>query len=253
MSTDLNSFISMGSGWLGELAENTVHVYTCDLAWTETQAAFAWRWLHVDERSRVERWRDPVVRRRFIAGRSYLRWLLGRYLHLRPDEVEIRYAPQGKPVVDGIQFNLAHSWDVGVIAFAQKIPVGVDVEWIDPQLDFGQAVRLAFSPQEKSMMEKLPEDQQRGAFYQIWTCKEALLKAIGEGFHISPRAFSVQIDRSQSPRIESIEENGIDVSQFQLTPIWVQDQYSAAIAYIHNGAKPILEFAKLSASCTGSI
>ena len=41
MSTDLNSFIPMGSGWLGELAENALHVYTCDLAWTETQAAFA--------------------------------------------------------------------------------------------------------------------------------------------------------------------------------------------------------------------
>lgn len=253
MCTGHNTFAPTAFGWLGTLQENSLHVYTCDLAWTETQADFAWDWLHADERSRAERWREPVVRRRFIAGRAYLRWLLGQYLHLRLDEVEIRYAPQGKPVVDGIQFNLAHSWDVGVIAFAQKTPMGVDVEWIDPQLDFGQAARLAFSPQERAALEELPEHQQRDAFYQIWTCKEALLKAIGGGFHISPRSFSVQIGRSHSPRIASIEDSSIDVSQFQLAPIWVQDQYSAAIACIHNGAKPILEFAKLSASCTGSI
>ena len=75
---------------------------------------------------------DP--RRRYVIARGTLRRLLGDYLNLQPTAIELAVDSNQKPHLagknaeSGLQFNVSHSGDLAVIAFALGCEVGIDVE-----------------------------------------------------------------------------------------------------------------------------
>jgi len=116
-----------------------------------------------------------------------MRMLLGRYLHVEPADLEFVYGPHGKPFLSGafadsrLNFNLAHSENLALLAVTRAGMIGVDIERIRPMDDAGQLVGRFFSARESSTFQKLPREQKNIAFFNLWTRKEAWLKAIGEG------------------------------------------------------------------------
>ncbi len=86
-----------------------------------------------DEKQRADRFHFERDRRRFSAARTWLRVLIGRYLGVPAEEVQFRYGEHGKPAVAGsdagLEFNLAHSGELALIAFTHNQPVGIDVEF----------------------------------------------------------------------------------------------------------------------------
>jgi 4'-phosphopantetheinyl transferase len=143
--------------------------------------------LSAEELSRAARFHFEVHRNRFITGRALVRAVLGRYLGVEPTQVEFAYGPNGKPVLAGrfasaaLHFNLAHSANLALLAVTAAGPIGVDLEHIRPLDDFEELVARFFSPRESAAFQALPPAQRPAAFYNLWTCKEALLKATGEG------------------------------------------------------------------------
>ncbi len=99
-------------------------------------------------------------------------------------EKDLYYNRFGKPLSkNGEQFSVSHSGDFVVLA-CEKGFVGVDVERIEkgyldimPQMFTGE--EMAF----------VKDDLKR--FYQIWTLKESLLKAAGEGLDMPFNKISV--------------------------------------------------------------
>jgi 4'-phosphopantetheinyl transferase len=83
--------------------------------------------------------------------------------------------------VCGLQFNLSHSHDLALIAVAHDQPVGVDVEFIRSDTAVMQIADRFFAARESAALRALPEQQQRRAFFDTWTRKEAWLKARGVG------------------------------------------------------------------------
>ncbi len=67
--------------------------------------------------------------------------------------------------------------------------MGIDIEKVDPRTNPDQAASIAFSSEEKSFLET--SVNRLRDFYKIWTAKEALLKATGDGFAYPSRNFSV--------------------------------------------------------------
>src|SRR5262249_20814147 len=59
--------------------------------------------------------------------------------------------------------------------------VGVDVEWIRELHDAEELVSRFFSPRESRVFHELPSEIRPAAFFNLWTRKEAWLKATGEG------------------------------------------------------------------------
>jgi 4'-phosphopantetheinyl transferase len=59
--------------------------------------------------------------------------------------------------------------------------VGIDVEKINPALDIGSLANEALSPREARNLMALDKEQRLLAFYNMWTRKEACLKAAGIG------------------------------------------------------------------------
>lgn len=136
------------------------------------------RLLSPDERARADRfWREPDADRLTI-GRGILRMLIGGFLHVGPDQVVFAYSATGKPSVDGIEFNVAHSGDVVLIATHHR-PVGVDVERIERNVDIPTMGPACFTLRERALIRKAAAS--REAFLRLWTRKEAWLKAVGTG------------------------------------------------------------------------
>ncbi len=175
-----------------------VHLWRIDLAVAADNLDVLGQTLSLDEVARAERLRIPLARARFVAARGMLRAILARYGEVAPAALRFRYGPAGKPQIDeslgtGIEFNLAHSHDLALLAVAREIRVGVDVELIG-DADYTVIARNFFAPVEQRDLDALPSAQRRAAFYHCWVCKEAFVKARGAGLALSQFAVSVAPD-----------------------------------------------------------
>jgi 4'-phosphopantetheinyl transferase len=156
-------------------------------------AVHLWRWrldravptvrLAVDEQLRVARFRFDPDRQSFVAARSGMRRILGRYLDIDPAAIEFAYGSHGKPcLVDGaIEFNLSHSGNWALLAVTRDRPVGVDIERIKPVAELEKLTARFLLAAEHERIVALDEADRLLAFFRTWTCKEAYLKATGEG------------------------------------------------------------------------
>jgi 4'-phosphopantetheinyl transferase len=165
--------------------------------------------LSPDERQRADRFHFDQHRHRFVVGRGLLRGLLASSLGIQPGEVRFVYGPHGKPALAPdtarhaqVSFNLAHSGPAGLCALALDRDVGVDVETVRPLQDLDGIARRAFGPAEVASLESRLESDRLGWFFRIWTRKEALLKARGEGLGGGPGRFDVSqlSDRGEASR-----------------------------------------------------
>ena len=87
----------------------------------------------------------------------------------------------GRPTIQGdFDFNISHSDEYVVCAFSRKHQVGIDIEKTKPiSLDF---IRTFFSPKEWQQMQLSQNSE--NSFYELWTKKEAVVKADGRGLTI---------------------------------------------------------------------
>jgi 4'-phosphopantetheinyl transferase len=170
-----------------DIVRNTVHIWRLPLDLTAAQIASLRRVLTSDEQSRADRFRADRHRDRFIACRAQVRQLLGGYLDERPERFEFCHGPQGKPALaapwnrSGIQFNVSNSQDLALCAVDLDHEVGVDIEHLREGRDHDGLAERFFALREVEALRCLPPDQQTLAFFNCWTRKEAVLKAVGTG------------------------------------------------------------------------
>jgi 4'-phosphopantetheinyl transferase len=144
-------------------------------------------WTHSlseQERLRAESFQFEADRLRYICGHGLLRQVLGQWLGKKPDELEFRIGPMGRPVLKGQApaFNISHSGDFVLVALGWVERIGVDVEQIRPIEDLDELVRRHFAAAEIATYGTLTNDETRKrAFFRGFTRKEAYLKAIGTG------------------------------------------------------------------------
>ena len=124
-------------------------------------------------------------RERFIAAHGALRMVLGLYLSADPQSLEFRTGPMGKPALvqtfTDLRFNLSHSGDLALIAVTRGREVGVDVERVQRDIEFDPIVEHYFEPTEAWDLRTAPPQERVGRFFDLWTRKEACVKAEGSG------------------------------------------------------------------------
>jgi 4'-phosphopantetheinyl transferase len=145
--------------------------------------------LSCDEATRVRRLRVSGAADAFIVGRLLARQRLAEVIGCSPADVAISIDRFGRPSVEGtpLSFNLSHSGRHVVLAVA-SIPVGIDCQLPDPDLEAG--FEETFATQREQWDISSPE-----SVYTLWTRKEAVLKCLGTGFHTDPRSIELG-DRS---------------------------------------------------------
>jgi len=110
----------------------------------------------------------------------------------------------GKPFIarSALQFNLSHSphW----VALSWRIghePVGVDIEDLGRRPSFAALAERYFHPAEKSAWLAADTSESAATWLQIWTRKEAVLKAHGLGLRLQLNTLDTCRDAVQHPLI----------------------------------------------------
>lgn len=137
--------------------------------------------LQPDEISRAKRYHRAEDRQRFVYARGLLRILTGRCTHQRPEQVRFAKDAHGKPVLagdTGWHMNVSHSGNWILLAVG-NVRLGVDVERIQSPFAYSDMLPTSFSPAEQAYIRADADSRRR--FYQLWTRKEALIKATGKG------------------------------------------------------------------------
>jgi 4'-phosphopantetheinyl transferase len=214
--TEMTAMTAMSdtTSWLRPPAElalgpDDVHVWRVSLAQSRADIAALAGVLRDDERSRAARFVFDRDRDAFTVARGSLRTLLGRYLGCPPRELELGYRDKGKPYLltppgEPVRFNVSHSGEIALIAFARDRELGVDVERSRPMSDLLAVARLSFSPPEHAALCALPERDHQAAFFACWSRKEAFIKATGEGVS-QLNDFEVSLLPGEPARIVRIE------------------------------------------------
>ena len=166
------------------------------------------RLLDADERRRADRFRVEEGRQRFVATHAMLRGLLAERTGVPPQRLAFTSGPHGKPaLIDPTaaapHFNLAHSGDLAVAAFADR-ELGVDVEALRP---FPRAERFAarfFAPSEQRWLQAKPADKRERCVLSLWTFKEAYLKAVASGIAMALAAIEVDPERPALVRVADV-------------------------------------------------
>jgi len=160
-----------------------VHVWTASLDPGSGQFPTRVAATTAAERERALRFYRRDDGDRYLAAHGALRLLLAGYLTCDPLALRFGAHQNGKPfLVDArLEFNLSHSGDVALIVVAQSRQVGVDVEQLRPMVDLESVAARICTPGELSTLAGLAEPERERAFFAMWTRKEALAKATGEG------------------------------------------------------------------------
>ena len=174
-------------------------VFHVDLRAQACSETDALAWLDEGERDRRCRFRHPSARRRFTVCRAAVRRLLCLRLGCRNRDLAFNTSRYGKPyaLVRGtlakVSFNVSHSGDHGLIAVASEGRIGVDAEERRPRRDLDRDIRSLFAPAERNEFERLNRDQRLNLFYDLWTMKEALVKADGAGLALDTARFELPV------------------------------------------------------------
>jgi 4'-phosphopantetheinyl transferase len=145
---------------------------------------------------------DGGSRELATAVRTALQRLLCRYANLAPIPA-IERGLHGKPFVSSLpwlDFNLSHSGSRAVLAFARGQPLGIDIEERERTLSYLGLARRFFSPAEAMVLERLPKPRLGPAFLDLWTHKEAVLKALGAGLQFGLARVEFALDDDGSVR-----------------------------------------------------
>lgn len=150
------------------------------------------------ERARVARFRFEPDRERYILGHGLLRELLGHYLAIAPGAVVMPRGRFGKPYVEGhpLHFNLSDTKDAVLIAFSREQEIGADVETMTRTVDHEAVSEHYFTPEEIGDIARTADGKRR--FLELWTRKEAVLKASGVGIMDDLRVLRVDAEHNTS-------------------------------------------------------
>ena len=168
-----------------------------DLGSCSAREREALKWLDGPEQARRRGFVRSGPRREFTLCRAALRALLCRELDCGNEELSFGASDHGKPfaLVGGsrapISFNVSHSGRHGLIALAPQGRIGVDVEDRMARRDMDGDIRLLFAPGERAGLASAEGSGKADLFYNLWTMKEALVKAAGIGLRIDTTSFEI--------------------------------------------------------------
>ena len=187
--------------------------------------------LSPDEHQRADRFRRPEDRQHFIVGRAMLRQILGSYLAIAPNALQFGYEPRGKPFLANapdLHFNLSHSHGLALYAIGRDRRIGVDLECLSRTLsDVEPLAQRFFSAKEYDHLMAQPVEQRRSAFLRLWTCKEAILKAIGTGLS---ELEQIEIPQSVAPEFQMTTGVGNAIAHWSMLQFTPDPDYVGALA-----------------------
>jgi len=182
-----------------QIKKSEIHLWQLELADFElfSLQSECLAWLTEPELKRFQRYQFDRHRKQLLLGRVLMRVALSNYdRSVAPASWNFTHNDYGKPAISeeqnsaSVYFNLSHSAEKVVLAVSRFKDIGVDVEYAKKSRRIAAIAQRYFSDKEAAQLLILPEDQQQSRFYDLWTLKEAYIKACGMGLAIPLQHFS---------------------------------------------------------------
>ncbi len=185
------------------------------------------------EHERAAKFKFPNDREHFLLRHYLLRLILCKYCDCQLHELRFGYNSYNKPFINipefkELKFNMSSSGDLMLIGLCKKDDIGIDIEKIRETGNLEQIGLENFSEQELEYFNsKLDKTT---AFLNIWTRKEAFVKAVGMGIYFPLKSFCVDIDPSGSYEKMTLLKHPVESKQWRTIALKVSDSHIAALA-----------------------
>ena len=190
------------------LGPNEIHVWTVDLDLpASTDGSDPAEILTTAERAQAEQLAAEIDAIRFLRRRAALRTILGAYLAVRGRDIVFAVNAYGKPSVlapktaAALTFNASHAASLALIAVGRSLRIGVDVERLRPDIDDEGVAERFFGAKELAELAALEPADRIAGFFNAWTRKEAVVKALGKGLSVPLDSFEVSLRPGEPPAI----------------------------------------------------
>jgi 4'-phosphopantetheinyl transferase len=219
--------------------EPGVTVWKINLHHLNPDQLFYYKYISDDEIEKSRRFYFEKDQRRFVQSHAILRMILAEIIKIPPRNIEFLMNPFGKPYImrrsdqPEVFFNLSHSEAGVLIAVSEGYECGVDIEYQKEDIPSREIAGHFFSENELKIFLALPQDQQKEAFFNCWTRKEAFIKAKGKGLSIPLDSFDVSLAPDEPARLLQSRLESDDIQQWFLVHLETWYQYSAALC-VHN-------------------
>lgn len=189
------------------LTNDEVHLWLADCSDFSSEQVLAdcAELMDKSEKIRAQRFHFSEHRQRFLLTRGLIRSVLSSYATtIRPESWVFENNQYGRPAIvkpqlsRTLHFNISHSQNIVAIAVAAVAEVGVDAEVRKAERPLYKIAKRYFSEQEYADLRNLTPVLQEQRFYDLWSLKEAYIKACGMGLAIPLRQFSFNFDEENS-------------------------------------------------------
>jgi len=217
-----------------------VHIWKADLAQAAGDLAYYKTVISPEESKHACNLCIEERKNRYIITHGILNVIAGIYLSVKPEEVVIRYNPNGTPFIDGITkslfFNISSSKELALYSFSSRWKSGIDIEHQSGVKDIFRFSRRYFTLKENELLLKAKPQELSVLFYRIWTRKEACLKAPGWGL-TKPLNY-LDVDPAAGSPVISAGGSGSGELTLAVSDIETESGYSASAATIITDTKP---------------
>lgn len=128
--------------------------------------------------------------RSYLLARTLVRTVLSKYVNISPRTWRFRTNESGKPEIDlpkmyrFLRFSLTRTNGFMACAVAADRAIGIDAEAIDRVVEIDGIADRYFAPEEARALQTGPPELRQRRFFELWTLKEAYLKARGIGLSL---------------------------------------------------------------------
>jgi len=193
------------------LKMNEVHIWQVSphIILDEKQLISLKKLLPQDELKKIEKYRFEKGKRSALITRVLARLVLAKYENVLPQSLSFTRSELGKPELQGslqsLRFNLSHNDNLIICAVCLAHNIGCDVENVDRNIGVVDIATRFFSPSEGVDIVKHPIENQSKRFFEIWTLKEAFVKATGKGISQGLDSFSFKLHDNKKIELISPE------------------------------------------------
>jgi 4'-phosphopantetheinyl transferase len=194
--------------------------------------------LSQDERVRHARFRFESDRDIYLVAHVLVRRMLARVAGVAPESFAFVAGEHGRPEIsapagaNALRFNLSHTHGLVACAVTRAADIGVDVEYVERKVEVMNVATHVFSVVEVEALEALSGEAQRERFFELWTLKEAYIKAIGKGLSAPLRAITFDPAQPDPVPVRFDAEVADDDARWCLRrfPVGVRHRLAVALA-----------------------
>ncbi|MCE2933414.1 MAG: 4'-phosphopantetheinyl transferase family protein [Rhabdaerophilum sp.] len=155
-----------------------------------------------------------LARDGWLARRRLARQVVAEARGVNPADVGVATDVRGRPVLEraglGFHVSFAAREALALIGIADR-PIGIDLEIEVPDLVIPLNV---LREDERAWLAAQPEALRACGFLRIWTAKEAIVKAVGQGFRLAPEQIILPALSGGDVDIRNLANSGEEMADY---------------------------------------